>query len=186
MNVLKKRGRTPDWKTISILKLHFSPNHVVSRWGVCFKNTYYQADELAGIVHDRVDILYHKVQAPYAPSSITIIHNNRVICEAFPAEICHLAEDPKTMVMCDNDRQNQPAKEMNFLLTHIRQSAHAILPDKVKSSMESIESIESRSQLYDLTYGPSVIEPETATPKTKDTTSTDVQMSLRFLFGEEE
>ena len=64
----KARTITPDWKTISILKLHFSPNHVVSRWGVRFKNTYYQADELAGIVHDRVDILYHKVQSPYAPS----------------------------------------------------------------------------------------------------------------------
>ena len=183
----KARTITPDWKTISILKLQFSPNHIVGRWGVRFKNTYYQADELSGIVHDRVDILYHKVQSPYAPSSITIIHNNRVICEAFPAEIRHLAEDPKTLVMCDSDRQNQPAKEMNSLLTQIRQSAHAILPDKVKSSTESIESIESRSQLYDLTYGPSVIDSEaTSSPKTKDTTATDIQKSLRFLFGEEE
>ena len=62
-----------------------------------------------------------------------------------------------------------------------------IKPDKVKSSTESIESIESRSQLYDLTYGPSVIDSEaTSSPKTKDTTATDIQKSLRFLFGEEE
>lgn len=50
----KAKTITPDWGTISILKLHHSVNHKVGRWGIRFCNTYYQADELAKIVGNTV------------------------------------------------------------------------------------------------------------------------------------
>lgn len=36
-NLEKARTITPDWNTISTLKLQYSANHVVSRWGIRFK-----------------------------------------------------------------------------------------------------------------------------------------------------
>ena len=110
-NLEKARTITPDWNTISILKLQYSANHVVIRWGIRFKNIYYQADELASIVKNRVEILYHKVQPPYAPASITVIHNNRVLCEAFSAETRHLTGDASVLIMCDSDRQSHSLHE---------------------------------------------------------------------------
>lgn len=177
----KARTITPDWNTISILKLQYSANHIVGRWGIRFKNVYYQADELANIVKNRVEILYHKVQPPYAPASITVIHNNRVLCEAFPAETRHLTGDSKALIMCDSDRQNQPAREMRQTLDKIQQSAHGILPQKVKSSPDN------KSQLYDMTYGPAVDELpiENNIPQECNTASS-IRKSLRFLFGDDE
>ena len=176
----KAKTITPDWSTISVLKMHHSPLHTVKRLGIRFKNTYYQADELATVGDDPVDILYHNVQPPYAPSSITVIHNNRFLCEAFPAEIRHLTGDSPVYIMHDADRQNKPAQEMKSTLKRIRQSASAILPEKAKSSPGE------SPQLYDLTFGPAVEGEDTEVSSlTNMKSKSSIQKDLAFLFGDD-
>lgn len=172
----KAKTVTPDWSTISILKLHHSANHIVGRWGIRFCNTYYQADELAGLVGQKVDFLYHSVQPPYAPASVTVIHNKTYLCEAFPAETRHLTGDSPLEIMHDVDRQNRPAQEMKTALTRIRQSAESILPDKAKSSPSE------RNQIYDLSYAPAV---DAAEHSTSTSIRSAVKEGLTFLFGDE-
>lgn len=179
----KAKTITPDWNTISILKLHHSANHKVGRWGIRFCNTYYQADELAKIVGNTVDILFHRVQPPYAPSSITVIYQNHYLCEAVPAELRHLADDSITDIMHDTDRQNQPRQEMENDIARIRQSADAILPDKAKSKPCE------KNQLFDMVYAPAVEEEQIATLAPCETSSiskeSSIQKGLSFLFGED-
>jgi hypothetical protein len=74
----KIRAITPDWQTVSILKMHLKPKCMIYRQGVLFNTIYYQADELAGHVGDYVDVLYHAVQPPYSPSSLTVIINAKM------------------------------------------------------------------------------------------------------------
>ncbi len=82
----KARDVVPDWKTMSILKQHYYPERCkVTRQGVRFQNTWYQDEALADIVGEYVSILCHTFTAPYAPGSLTIIHNGKAICEAYPA-----------------------------------------------------------------------------------------------------
>ena len=179
----KAKNITPDWSTISILKLHHSANHKVGRWGIRFCNTYYQADELAKVVGNTVDILFHRVQPPYAPSSITVIYQNHYLCEAFPAELRHLTDDSITDIMHDTDRQNQPCQEMDNDIARIRQSADAILPDKAKSKPCE------KNQLFDMVYAPAVEEEQTVTFAPSETSSISkqslIQKGLSFLFGED-
>lgn len=179
----KAKSITPDWSTISILKLHHSANHKVGRWGIRFCNTYYQADELAKVVGNTVDILFHRVQPPYAPSSITVIYQNHYLCEAFPTELRHLTDDSITDIMHDTDRQNQPCQEMDNDIARIRQSADAILPDKAKSKPCE------KNQLFDMVYAPAVEEEQTATFAPSETSSiskqSSIQKGLSFLFGED-
>lgn len=179
----KAKNITPDWSTISILKLHHSANHKVGRWGIRFCNTYYQADELAKVVGNTVDILFHRVQPPYAPSSITVIYQNHYLCEAFPAELRHLTDDSITDIMHDTDRQNQPCQEMDNDIARIRQSADAILPDKAKSKPCG------KNQLFDMVYAPAVEEEQTVTFAPSETSSiskqSSIQKGLSFLFGED-
>ena len=173
----KAKTITPDWSTISILKMHHSSGHKIGRWGIRFRNTYYQAEELARVVGETVDILYHDVQPPYAPSNITIIHNSRYLCEAFPAETRHMTGDSDIDIMLDSDRQNQPAQEIKATLSRIRQSAESILPDKAKSNPSE------RNQMYDLIYAPAVAEEQTSSPARAHQSS--VKKGLAFLFGDD-
>ena len=176
---------TPDWSTISVLKLHHSPDHKVGRWGIRFSNTYYQADELAHIVGDNVDILFHRVQPPYAPSSLTVIHQNRYLCEAYPAERHRTSGDDPADIVHNSDRQNQPQREMKAALTRIRQSVDAILPDKAKSSPGE------KNQLSDMAFAPSVngddasIDDTDSIFHTSTSRRNDVRKGLSFLFGED-
>lgn len=178
----KAKTITPDWNTISILKLHHSSGHTVGRWGIRFSNTYYQADELSKVVGDKVDILFHRVQPPYAPSSLTVIHQNRYLCEAFPAVHRHISGDQPIDIMFDSDRQNQPHREMKATITRIRQSANAILPDKAKPDPDE------KNQLFDMAFAPSVeaehISPQSIGSVTAPSGS-PIQKGLAFLFGED-
>lgn len=176
----KAKTVTPDWSTIGILKMHHSAGHKVGRWGIRFCNTYYQADELSRVGDDLVDILFHRVQPPYAPSSITVIHRNRYLCEAFPAERRQLVGDSCVAIMHDSDRQNQPAHEIKASLSRIRQSVKSILPDKAQSAPSE------KNQLYDLTYAPSVEAEADGNNASKPITqASSIQKSLSFLFGED-
>ena len=174
----KAKTITPDWSTISILKMHHSAGHKVGRWGIRFCNTYYQADELARIGGQAVDILYHSVQPPYAPSSITVILNNSYLCEAFPAEARHMTGDSPVDIMHDSDRQNQPAQEIKSTLSRIRQSAGAILPEKAKAELAE------RNQMYDLSFAPTVEENHSPNIH-HQSQSSSVKKGLAFLFGED-
>ena len=170
----KAKTITPDWNTISILKMHHSSEHKVGRWGIRFSNTYYQADELTQITGQMVDILFHAVQPPYAPSSITVVHNNSFLCEAFPAELRHMTGDSPVDIMYDTERQNRPALEIKSTLSRIRQSADAILPDKAKSKPSE------RVQMYDYSFAPSVEEE----PPHGCSRQSSIKKGLAFLFGE--
>lgn len=177
----KAKTITPDWRTISILKMHHSPDHKVHRWGIRFCNTYYQADELGGLVGASVDILFNRVQPPYAPSSISVIHNNRYLCEAIPAEVRHLTGDSPIDIMHASDRQNQPARDMKAQLTRIRRSAESILPEKAQSNPSE------KNQLYDMVFAPSVEEElDTSEITCPDTKKSYVQKGLSFLFGDDD
>lgn len=181
----KAKTITPDWSTISILKLHHSTEHKVGRWGIRFCNTYYQADELAYIVGEKVDILFHRVQPPYAPSSLTIIYHNHYLCDAYPAERHQMAGDNLVNIIHDSDRQNRPAKEMKATITRIRQSAYAIMPDNAKSNLTE------KNQLSDMIFAPAIDEEisPNVDDKSADHVSSsqkcDIRKGLSFLFGEE-
>ena len=171
---------TPDWPTISILKLHHSSDHKVGRWGVRLQNAYYQADELAPLVGQKVDILFHKVQPPLAPASITVVHNNHFVCEAFPAESRHLTDDSPSKVALSSERQNRPAAEMHRSLARIRRSAKAIMPEGVTSG---------KAELYDLAYGPAIeqeVETEEEIQTSRAESAKEVQAGLDFLFGNDQ
>ncbi len=177
---------TPDWPTISILKLHHSPGHKVSRWGIRFSNTYYQADEMASVVGSTVDILYHRVQPPFAPSSITVIHNSKYLCEAFSVEKRHLSGDNPVDIMHECDRQLKPARDMAQIIKRIKASTEAILPEKAKSQPDI------KSELADMIWSDTVEEEtkkEEEKEKKEETESVKkesiVQKGLSFLFGEE-
>ena len=180
----KAKTITPDWSTINILKMHHSAEHKVGRWGIRFCNTYYQADELACIVGETVDILFHKVQPPYAPSSISVIHNNCYLCEAFPAETRHITGDSSLDIILDSDRQKKPTQEMKASIARVRQSANSILPEKAKSQPTE------KNQMYDMTFAPSVEEEQLSMTSSTNNQSTKtrescVKKGLSFLFGEE-
>lgn len=176
----KAKTITPDWSTISIMKMHHSPKHTVTRKGIRFSNTFYQADELGGMVDTEVDILFNRVCPPFAPASISVIHNNKYICEAIPAEIRHQAGDSSLDLTLDSDRQNRPAREMKSQVTRIRRSAEAILPDKAKSKPNE------KNQLYDMVYAPSVPEePVESIFTCPDSKKSYVQKGLSFLFGDD-
>ena len=140
--------------------------------------------QLARIVGKTVDILFHKVQPPYAPSSISVIHNNCYLCEAFPAETRHFTGDSPVDIMLDTDRQKKPAQEMKATIARIRQSANSILPEKAKSQPTE------KNQMYDMTFAPSVEEEQLSMPSSPNNQSTKtrescVKKGLSFLFGEE-
>lgn len=180
----KARTNTPDWSTISILKMHRSPDHAIKKWGIRFANTWYQADKLSEAGEGPVDILFHKVQSPYAPSSVSVIYNNHYLCEAFPAERRHFTGDDPMDIMLDSNRQKRPEHEMKASITRIRQSTNSILPEKAKS--KPTEKI----QIYDMTYAPSVEEEQIDISASSDYQSTNtgescVKKGLAFLFGEE-
>lgn len=177
----KARTVTPDWPTISILKLHYSPGHIVGRWGIRFCNTYYQADELGYIGSERVDILYHRVQPPYAPSSISVIHKGRFLCEAYPAEARQMLGDSVVDIRADTDRQNSPARTMSKTLSRLHRTSNAILPDHATGVRDEMVF------LYDHTFAPSVID-ETKSVKNatnKEESESQIRKSLNFLFGDD-
>ena len=183
----KAKTITPDWSAINILKLHHSSDHKVGRWGIRFSNTYYQADELAAIVGNKVDILFHHVQPPYAPSSLTVLYQNRYLCEAYPAERRHMYGDAPSEIVQDSDRHNRPAREMKAAITRIRQSAEAMIPNKARSTPSE------KNQLSDMVFAPTVEDDITYTEDDNSKIQSpsalshrnDIRKGLSFLFGEE-
>lgn len=180
----KAKTITPDWNTISILKAHYKENCRVGRYGIRFSNTYYTSDRIASIVGASVDILYYRVEKPYAPSSITVIHNSRFLCEAFPVEKCHFSGDSEMEIMMNTKRQQSPALEMKKMITRIEKSTKRILP--VKTLSEENE----KSALYDMAYSEKISEEE-KNDETKEEEKTNEKESvilkgLSVLFGSAE
>lgn len=161
MSMEKARQIIPDWKTMSILKQHYYPEQAkVTHRGVRFQNVLYRHDNLANITNEWVSILCHAFTPPYAPESITIIHQGEAICEAYPVKMNqYTGETPGTLGET-MELQNKPAKEMKKAFSHLSRRAHEILPDNVIPSIPS-----SKDQLREFTYGQTP-EEETASTET--------------------
>lgn len=95
-------------------------------------------------------------------------------------------DDPAEIVQ-DSDRHNRPARETKAAITRIRQSAEAIMPDKVRSNPSE------KNQLSDMVFALSVEDDVTYTENDNSKTQShaapshrnDIRKGLSFLFGEE-
>ena len=152
----KARRTVPDWKTMSILKRHYYPDQAkVGAYGIRFQNVFYKDDALADIPGKWVSILCHSFTPPYAPSSITVIYNNKAICEAFPVRRNSFVNESDSVLSEASDTQNRPAKEMKRAVSRISRMANSVLPDN-KSKPE----LSQKDQLREVTYGQTVNEME--------------------------
>ena len=170
---------TPDWRTVSILKMHIRTNLVVHKQGVLFSNVFYQADQLAKHVGDKVDVLYHRAQPPYVPSSLTVIFQGAALCEAYPDQYFQMVGTSIIDLSLHSDVQREAEKQYSRALSHVRMSAKAILPDSPRST--------DRALLYDETYAPATKE-EVSAPEQADEPRISpnfIQNGLQILFGEE-
>lgn len=189
------RSVTPDWQTISILKMHHSCDHKIGRWGIRFRNVYYQSDELAYYVNDKVDILYNDVHKPYSPASISVIHNGKFLCEAFPSSNHPYIGANKIDLSVHADSQQAPAREYHSHISRIMKSAESILPEVQRE--DHLNQL-CKAELYDECYTQAVFDKNDAnlsatdnysyTPDDyhiNDNTSSDiVRNGLKFMFGE--
>ena len=150
----KARTVIPDWKTMSILKQHYYPEKPLVRSnGIRFQNTYYKDDALAGIVGDHVSILCHAFTPPYAPASITVIHNGKAICEAYPVIRNRFTDESPSVLSEASDTQNRPVREMKKAVSRINRSANAILPENCKEPVPT-----RKDQLREYTSGQTPLE----------------------------
>ena len=150
----KARTVIPDWKTMSILKQHYYPEKPLVRSnGIRFQNTYYKDDALAGIVGDHVSILCHAFTPPYAPASITVIHNGKAICEAYPVIRNSFTDESPSVLSEASDTQNRPVREMKKAVSRINRSANAILPENCKEPVPT-----RKDQLREYTSGQTPLE----------------------------
>ena len=139
----------PDWMTMSILKKHYYPEKAtVSHYGVRFQNVYYKDEALAGIVGKKVSILCHSFTPPYAPASITVIHNGKAICEAYPVRKNSYTDESAQNLAEASDTQNQPVKEMGKVVSRIGRSADSILPDGFAKPVPT-----EQDQMRDFSFG---------------------------------
>lgn len=188
---------TPDWQTLSALKLHHAPDRRIQRYGIKFQNVWYWDDQLHNHIGSNADIFYHAVERPMAPASITVTVNGQFVCEAFPAHKCPFLDAPSAEMQAHQDAMRQQRKEMKKTIERIKRSASGILP------LDAAESSPSEKvQLRDMCYSAAVLEqasalsedappssdspdshPVTDVPKQKSSPSSLKEM-LNFLFGE--
>lgn len=187
---------TPDWRTLSALKMHHASGCRIRHHGIRFQNTWYWDDELRQHIGGTADVFYHSVEKPLVPSSITVAVNGKFVCEAFPAERLPFTEAEPVSLQSHIDGQQRQQREMKQAITRINQSAAGILPAYASAS------ISEKAQLRDYCYAASVNEttPELSedaatssdSPKittapsavSQNTSPADFQEMLRFLFGE--
>ena len=188
---------TPDWRTLSALKMHHTSGCKIRRHGIRFQNTWYWDDALRQHIGDSADVFYHAVEKPLVPSSITVAVNGKFVCEAFPAQRLPFTGANPVVLQSHLDGQKKHQREMKQVITRINQSAAGILPSYATASTMS-----EKAQLRDLCYAATVNEqapalpeddtassdspkmnPEAGVCQTK-TSPADFQEMLSFLFGE--
>lgn len=188
---------TPDWQTLSALKMHHASSCRIRHHGIRFQNTWYWGDELRQHIGGTADVFYHAVEKPLVPSSITVAVNGKFVCEAFPAERLPFTEAESVRLQSHLDGQQKHQCEMKQAITRINQSAAGILPPHATAA-----AMPEKAQLRNHCYAASVNEtaPElsedaatssdnpkiTTAPSavSQNTSPADFQEMLRFLFGE--
>lgn len=187
---------TPDWRTLSALKMHHASGCRIRHHGIRFQNIWYWDDELRQHIGGTADVFYHAVEKPLASSSITVAVNGKFVCEAFPVQRLPFTGAEPGRLLSHLDGQQRHQREMKQAITRINQSAAGILPAYASAF------ISEKAQLRDCCYAASVnekvselseddavpsdspkcsSESNTFTPKTSPA---DFQEMLRFLFGE--
>ena len=79
----KAKTITPDWSTICVLKMHHSSGHRVGKWGIRFKNVYYQADSCTRrkcslFISRTAGSYYHSSKQQYWRNSCLHDHNRKM------------------------------------------------------------------------------------------------------------
>ncbi len=109
----KARNLTPNWRTMSILKMQRKNGCKVDRQGIQFHHILYWDETLAWYIGDTVDILYN---APICkedhPLSITVTYQGRFICEAEPARHYMFTNEPFENLQPEFDSKNQHIAEL--------------------------------------------------------------------------
>ena len=144
---------TPDWRTLSALKMHHASGCRIRHHGIRFQNTWYWDDELRQHIGGTADVFYHSVEKPLVPSSITVAVNGKFVCEAFPAERLPFTEAESVRLQSHLDAQQKHQHEMKQAITRINQSATGILPHHATAA-----AIPEKAQLRNHCYAASVNE----------------------------
>jgi len=193
---------TPDWQTLSILKMRHTVGCKISRYGIRFQNVWYWDDALYPYMGNTANIFYHAVEKPLAPSSITVTVNGKFVCEAFPAQKLSFTDANPIELQAHLDGQNRHTAEMKYAITRINRLVSAILPEEGTSADHTPNTIlPEKAQLRDHSYTVQIVEPApalsekvAATTDNTDKTAADacsnrtsqasIQEILSFLFGE--
>ena len=186
-NILEKPYMvTPDWQTLSILKLHHEIRKI-RRSGIQFLNEWYWSDEMSEYIGQFCDVFYHTVERPLVPSSLTIAVNGRFVCEAFPAKRLKYIDTDNVALQEHLDGQRRAERKISKSLTRIKHSAAGVLPEHIDKQQNN-----ERMQLRDECYAPQ-IEDAAPSPDLADTEDdakvqksdrSAIQDMLAFLFGE--
>ena len=182
----KARTLVPSVKTLSALKQHYKDNCLVQRQGIRFSYVYYDADELKQMRGYYVSILYFNVTKPYAPASITVIYQNKYVCEAYPKKMNSYTDVPEKILSEISHDQNSTASQIRQKVTRIRRNTYAILPDKYDAQqLEKFEQSDKGrySQLKEEAFSvPFAQEEKETVPSDPDL----IQKGLDMLFGQNE
>lgn len=188
---------TPDWQTLSALKMHHAAGCKIRRHGIRFQNVWYWNDALAQHMDAAADVFYHAVEKPLAPSSITVTVNGRFVCEAFPAQKLPFTDADPVLLQAHLDGQRKHQQEMKKAICRINQSVAGILPPDATAA-EASEKTQLRSHCYAAAIGEQTpalsdnahslpdspeMTPETGARQSK-TSPSSIQEVLSFLFGE--
>lgn len=138
---------TPDWQTLSALKMHHAADCKIRRHGIRFQNVWYWDDALAQHMDAAADIFYHAVEKPLSPSSITVTVNGRFVCEAFPAQKLPFTDADPAQLQAHLDGQRRHQQEMKKTICRINQSVAGILPPDASAAATS-EKAQLRSHCY--------------------------------------
>ena len=175
---------TPDWNTLSALKLHRSCDCKIGHYGIRFQNMYYWDESLRSYIGNKADIFYHAVTPPLSPSSITVTVNGRFICEANAVQKLPYTNADSGELQEHLDANTNQINDMKKAITRIRQSSAGILsydiivdePTTKNQLRDQCYSATVKSELSDKT---SDLEPEI----TSQTDSESIQHMLDFFFN---
>lgn len=186
---------TPDWRTLSALKMHHASGCKIGQHGVRFQNVWYWDDALRHHIGMSADIFYHTAPKPLAPSSITITVNGNLVCEAFPAQKLPFIDADPAALQEHMDAQRLHEQELKSAITRVRRSA-AILPHGAESTAISEKAL-LRNECYTASLStqtsalPDDAPPSPGSPELpsvadvqQTTSSSSIQEVLSFLFGE--
>ncbi len=116
----KSRNITPNWNTMSLLKMQRKNGCSITRQGILFRNEIYWDDELSWIIGNKVDILFNApARKEDAPLSVTVIYQGRFIAEARPARHFQFIDEDSLLLLDHYDSKRQHQKELTSIYTRL-------------------------------------------------------------------